>query len=131
MYYKILETLTNMEQINNKTQRKTFCSIINYNFDRWADLGMPSITPYNQWKEPVKYIALSCTLIANVFKLIQAKQGKASFIGNCLQGLAHLMFFIYFLFLSKEPMLAMPKVFGIVMSVLSAYWIAVASNGFL
>lgn len=126
MYYHILEILT------KEKHPPSVCSYINYNFDRWADLGMPTITTYNQWTEPVKYTALILTTIANVFKLIRAKEdGGASFIGTALQGIAHALFVTYFTVLTKQHALAVPKVFGTIMSCLTCFWIIHNQKGFL
>ena len=127
MYYTVLKILTFEKQGDT-----TLCSFLNYNFDRWADLGMPSISAYNKWKEPVKYTALILTTIASIFKVVRAKQdGGASFVGTLLQGVAHGMFVVYFTVLSNEPALAVPKMVGLIMAVITCIWILEAGKGFL
>lgn len=127
MYYHILEIFT-----MDSDKHPSLCSFLNYNFDRWVDLGMPSIARYNQWKEPVKYTALILTTIANCFKLWRAKyDGGASFIGTLLQGVAHAMFVVYFTVLSNEHALAIPKLVGVGLTFATCIWILDSGKGFL
>ena len=94
---------------------------------------LASISGYNRWRNTIQYVTLFITFLSNIFKLALAKMGgRASFIGMVLQGIAHLSFALYFIFLTQDDRaLALPKIFGLIISVISAVWIAEAGNGFL
>lgn len=91
------------------------------------------VSGYNRWRKSIQYFTLFITLVSNIFKMALAKLGgRASFIGTVLQGFAHLCFALYFIFLTNDDKaLALPKVFGFIVSVMTAIWIAEAGNGFL
>lgn len=94
---------------------------------------LASISGYNRWRNTIQCVTLFITFLSNIFKLALAKMGgRASFIGMVLQGIAHLFFALYFIFLTQDDKaLALPKIFGLVISIISAVWIAEAGNGFL
>ena len=91
------------------------------------------VSGYNRWRKSIQYFTLLITLLSNVFKMALARMGgRASFIGTVLQGFAHFCFALYFLLLTNDDKaLALPKIFGLVVSILTAFWIAEAGNGFL
>ena len=132
MYYQILKMLIIIEEKKCKKYKPTCQSAINRSFDRYTDLGMPSITAYSPWKQPVKYVAFGLTLIGAIFKLVQAQNGgKASFMASVIQAFAHLMFTVFFLINKNDRDLAIPKIIGFVFSSITAVLIASAGNGFL
>jgi hypothetical protein len=136
-YYNIVQQISLIEERQyshiKPTKHTDICAVVQFNYYRWVDLGTPSISGYNRYKEIIKYSTLFLTLVANVFKLALAKLGgRASFVGTLLQGLAHLSFTLYFIFLSRDDKaLALPKFIGLVISIISCIWIADAGNGFL
>ena len=145
-YYKLVKTVLVIEKRQEmgsargvrrttlKQQEKNdICRVVQYAYWRWMDIGTPSISGYNRYRELIKYGTLFLTLIANGFKLALARMGgRASFVGTALQGLAHLSFALYFIFLTQDDKaLALPKIVGLVISIVSCVWIADAGNGFL
>lgn len=94
---------------------------------------LASISGYNRWRNTIQYTTLLITFISNIFKMALAKMGgRASFVGTVLQGVAHLSFALYFIFLTQDDKaLALPKIFGLIVSIISAVWITEAGNGFL
>ena len=145
-YYKLVQTVLIIEKRQEKSkadkkrkleilkqERRDCCRAVQYAYWRWMDIGTPSITGYNRYREIIKYGTLLLTLVANGFKLALARMGgRASFVGTALQGLAHLSFALYFIFLTQDDKaLALPKIAGLVISIISCVWIADAGNGFL
>jgi len=139
-YYKVLQNLYVIEQRQEKQHNPKYkpdkqgiCATIQYNYFRWLDVGTPSISGYNEWKEIVKYGTLFLTFVSNAFKIILAQMGgRASFIGTALQAVAHLSFALYFYFLTQDDKaLAIPKIVGFIISVITCYFIANAGNGYL
>lgn len=148
-YYKLVKTVLVIEKRQEmgsnipqyKERRKTLklqekrdvCRFVQYAYWRWMDIGTPSISGYNRYREIIKYGTLVLTFIANGFKLALARMGgRASFVGTALQGLAHLSFALYFIFLTQDDKaLALPKIVGLIISIVSCVWIADAGNGFL
>jgi hypothetical protein len=132
MYYEILNMLIIIEQKQKKTYHPTCKLAFNRGFDRYTDLGMPSISIYNPWKQPIKYVAFFLTLIASVFKLIQADNGgRASFIATAIQAFAHLMFTVFFMMNKNDRDLALPKLIGFIFSLITCVLIEMSGNGFL
>ena len=143
-YYKLVEQIMGIEKRQyektpNRGKKlkeginKDCLGVVQYAYWRWVDVGTPSISGYTRGRELVKYSTLFLTLIANGFKLALARMGgRASFIGTALQGLAHLSFTLYFIFLTQDDKaLAIPKIVGLIISIVSCVWIADAGNGFL
>jgi len=143
-YYKLVESVLEIEKRQNVQSRKRqkisieeekrdCCRLVQYAYWRWVDIGTPSISGYNRYREVIKYGTLFLTLIANGFKLALARMGgRASFVGTALQGLAHLSFALYFLLLTQDDKaLALPKIVGLIISIVSCVWIADAGNGYL
>tara|TARA_B100000214_G_scaffold373281_1_gene353294 strand:+ start:961 stop:1701 length:741 start_codon:yes stop_codon:yes gene_type:complete len=139
-YFKVLKNLYIIEKRQKRRRdpkykpKKQGCfSAAEYNYYRWLDVGTPSISGYNEWKEKVKYGTLFLTLVSNCFKIVLAQMGgRASFVGTALQAIAHLSFALYFYFLTDDDKaLAIPKIFGFIISAITCYFIAIAGNGFL
>jgi len=139
-YYKVLQNLYVIEKRQEKQRdpkykpgKQGICATIQYNYFRWLDVGTPSISGYNEWKEIVKYGTLFLTFVSNGFKIVLAQMGgRASFIGTALQAVAHLSFALYFYFLTQDDKaLAIPKIVGFVISIITCYFIANAGNGYL
>jgi len=139
-YYKVLQNLYIIEKRQEKQHNPGYkpveqgiCATLQYNYYRWLDVGTPSISGYNEWKEIVKYGTLFLTFVSNGFKIVLAQMGgRASFIGTALQAVAHLSFALYFYFLTQDDKaLAIPKIVGFVISVITCYFIANAGNGYL
>lgn len=143
-YYKLVESVLEIEKRQNiqykkrhsellEEEQRDCCRLVQYAYWRWVDIGTPSISGYNRYREVIKYGTLFLTLIANGFKLALARMGgRASFIGTLLQGLAHLSFALYFIFLTQDDKaLALPKIVGLLISIISCVWIADAGNGYL
>jgi len=141
-YYKLVQNILIIEKRQSKRrsgktlateEKRDACAVIQYAYWRWVDIGTPSISGYNRYREIIKYGTLFLTLIANGFKLALARMGgRASFVGTALQGLAHLSFALYFIFLTQDDKaLALPKIVGLIISIVSCIWIADAGNGYL
>ena len=145
-YYKLVQSVLIIEKRQEKgrasiarrrelrKEEKNDCfRFVQYAYWRWMDIGTPSISGYNRYREIIKYGTLFLTLIANGFKLALARMGgRASFVGTALQGIAHLSFALYFIFLTQDDKaLALPKIVGLIISIVSCVWIADAGNGFL
>ena len=139
-YYKVLQNLYIIEKRQEKQHNPGYkpdeqgiCATLQYNYYRWLDVGTPSISGYNEWKEIVKYGTLFLTFVSNGFKIVLAQMGgRASFIGTALQAIAHLSFALYFYFLTQDDKaLAIPKIVGFIISVITCYFIANAGNGYL
>ncbi len=128
-YYKLVRAVALVESRDEKGSSHAKGNALTYAYDRWMDIGMPTVSGYNPNKATVKWLALGMTLLANVCKLALATKGRASFIGNLVQAISHFMFMIYFYFLAyDEKALVIPKFVGFIISLTTAILIMYSSD---
>lgn len=128
-YYKLVRAVALVESRDDKGYSHAKGNAMTYAYDRWMDIGMPTVSGYNPNKATVKWLALGMTLLANVCKLALATKGRASFIGNLVQAISHFMFMIYFYFLAyDEKALVIPKFIGFIISLTTAILIVYSSD---
>ena len=128
-YYKLVRAVALVESRDDKGYSHAKGNAMTYAYDRWMDIGMPTVSGYNPNKATVKWLALGMTLLANVCKLALATKGRASFIGNLVQAISHFMFMIYFYFLAyDEKALVIPKFVGFIISLTTAILIVYSSD---
>jgi len=128
-YYKLVRAVALVESRDDKGSSHAKGNALTYAYDRWMDIGMPTVSGYNPNKATVKWLALFLTLLANVCKLALATKGRASFIGNLVQASSHFMFMIYFYFLAyDEKALVIPKFVGFIISLTTAILIVYSSD---
>ena len=128
-YYKLVRAVALVESRDDRGYSHAQGHPMLYAYDRWMDIGMPTVSGYNPNKATVKWLALFMTLLANVCKLALATKGRASFIGNVVQAISHFMFMIYFYFLAyDEKALVIPKFFGFIISLTTAMLIVYSTK---
>lgn len=128
-YYKLVRAVALVESRDERGSSHAKGNALTYAYDRWMDIGMPTVSGYNPNKATVKWLALFLTLLANVCKLALATKGRASFIGNLVQASSHFMFMIYFYFLAyDEKALVIPKLAGFIVSLTTAILILYSSD---
>lgn len=128
-YYKLVRAVALVESRDDKGSSHAKGNVLTYAYDRWMDIGMPTVSGYNPNKATVKWMALFMTLLANICKLALATKGRASFIGNLVQAISHFMFMIYFYFLAyDEKALVIPKFVGFIISLTTAILIVCSSD---
>ncbi len=128
-YYKLVRAVALVESRDEKGSSHAKGNALTYAYDRWMDIGMPTVSGYNPNKATVKWLALFLTLLANICKLALATKGRASFIGNLVQASSHFMFMIYFYFLAyDEKALVIPKFVGFIISLTTAILIVYSSD---
>jgi len=128
-YYKLVRAVALVESRDQRGYSHAKGHPLTYAYDRWMDIGMPTVSGYNPNKATVKWLALFMTLLANICKLALATKGRASFIGNLVQAISHFMFMIYFYFLAyDEKALCIPKFVGFIISLTTAILIVCSSD---